>query len=137
MKTLWTAVVLTGMGLLPGCGSGGTGGAKQGAVQLSGAPALTELRYGNDDQKVPLTVGLPADFKGEVKLTVEVAPKDQGVTARISPETIKPAGSKNADLHISTEARATAGDYTITVTARPSDGTPSTLEVKCKLPPKE
>src|SRR5438105_4363625 len=107
----------------------GGGDAKK--VEIKADPDKADLKAG-EKKSVDIKLTRGKDATKEVALTVEVDPKDKGVTATVD---AKVAGDKSAaKLNIETTAQATEGSYKITVKGKSADSADSsatfTLAVK-------
>lgn len=126
--------------LATGCNvssSGGKPGEPSGGFKLKG-PANTpetSVKQGESVSK-DITVDAEKNFKEDIAFATTVDPGDKGVTAAVEPATWKASDTKKVELHIKASDKAAKGEYTIHVKATPAKGTPTTLDVKVKVPEK-
>jgi uncharacterized membrane protein len=140
MKQLLVALTFAGLVGLIGCSNATTGGNAAGTGTFKIKPSegnVMAVEVKHDAEKaVTLTVEKKGDFKEDISLSASVSPSDKGVTTSISPATIKKGETATATLTVKANKEAAEGDYTVTVTGKPTNGSESTTEVKVKVPKK-
>jgi uncharacterized membrane protein len=138
MKTLCAGLMMAGALLVTGCTQSTTGGGAPGSgtFKLRGPATATDVKHG-ETKTVEITASEDKNFKEDVALSASVEPADKGVTAELDPKTIKASDPKKANLLIKATDKAVAGEYSVTVTGKPTKGDATTLVVKVKVPEKK
>ena len=98
------------------------------ALAVAADPSTAKMQL-ESKQEVKLTLSRGKDATEEVALAVEVKEKDKGVTATL--DNAKVAGKdKDAKLTINVAKDASAGDFTVTITATSKGSKDATATVK-------
>jgi len=129
MKTVLSlaVVVLT----LVGCNQSEPGGQPGKEFRVSGPTTSTAIKQGTT-QTVELSLNRDKNFKQNVQLKADVP---SGLTAKLTPTTVKASDDTKVSLEITADKKAAVGEHTITVTATPEGGTKTTVPVKVKVDP--
>jgi uncharacterized membrane protein len=137
MKTLYASLMVASLAVITGCNMSTTGGTPgAGGFRLK-APATSTTVKHSSQETVEITVSEDKIFKEDVALSAVVEPDDKGVTATLSPTTLKASDPKKADLTIKATDKAAPGDYNVIVTGKPTKGDSTTVTVKVKVPEKK
>lgn len=107
----------------------GGGADKSHKFTLVGPATSTSIKQG-ETQTVSLTLDRGKDFKQTVNLKVE---PPTGVEAVLDEASVKPSAEGRISLKVTATDKASTGDHTIQVTARPETGDPTKLDVKIKV----
>jgi hypothetical protein len=141
MKKLCVGLVAASLIALVGCNtSPSAGGGKDavGTFKLKGPSNTPATEVKHDSEKTVLVeVDASKEFKEDIHFTAAVEPADKGVTATVTPEKLKAADPKKVEVKIKATDKAAPGDYTVTVTGKPTKGDSTTVGIKVKVPEKK
>jgi len=132
IMVLGVALVVVG---LVGCNTSERGGKKDENTPKKEtftikAPTLAEKIKQGETHKVELTVSRGKEFKEDVKLSAE---PDDGLTAKLDPETVKPGDSEKVTATITAAKDAPVGDRKIKITGTPDKGSATHVDIKVKV----
>jgi hypothetical protein len=139
MKALYTGLMVAGLVVITGCNQSTTGGTAGGGTFKLKGPAntpATEVKH-TEQKTVEVTVDPDKGFKEDITLSAKVEPADKGVTAEVSPTTLKGGDYKKAEVTIKASDKANAGDYNVIVTGKPAKGQETNVTIKVKVPEKK
>jgi hypothetical protein len=141
MKALYASLLAASLVILAGCNvspSGGVQGEPSGGFKLKGPPNTPEttVKHGEKVTK-DITIDPGKNFKEDISFETKIEPADGGVTAKVEPAMWKASEPKKVELHIAATDKAKEGEYTIHITGKPAKGSPTTLDVKIKVPAKK
>jgi uncharacterized membrane protein len=95
------------------------------SFKLTGPTIKPSIKQG-DTETVKISISRDKDFRQAVKLDVKAPDK---ITADLDRTTVKDGESTDLNLKVHPAADAPPGDHTITITGKPENGQPTTLQV--------
>lgn len=127
MKHLLSGVVVLGLVFLTGCPNTSETGGTPGSTFKIKADSSVEVKKGTN-KTVKVTVDRPDTYKQDIKLSAEVTPSGEGVTADLDPAKVS-TGVKDANLTIKTTDKAKIQKYTVNLIGTPDKGDKVTLKM--------
>jgi hypothetical protein len=144
MKTLVSSLVVAGLLVFTGCNTSPTGGGnpsstgpqgKSTTFTLHGPEKLTAHTVKHkESHEFKVTVDKGKDFKETLSFSATVEPADKGVTATPEPKELKASDPAEVKVKVEVGDKAGAGEYKVTLTARPAVGQPTAVDWKVKVP---
>ncbi len=134
MRKLFAGLAIVGLVALAGChntsATGGSGSPTSGTFKFEAPKMAKSIKQGAAE-----TVELKVDksnFKEDVSLSATVDPADKGVTAELSPKTLKASDPPKVEVKVSATDKAPPGEYKVKVVGKPTKGkeTDSIFSVK-------
>jgi hypothetical protein len=144
MKAFWSGLLVLGLVAATGCntsstgggGGGGTNPAGAGTFKLKGPLTSTTVKH-DAEETVKVTVDRSKDFKEDVTFSTVVDPADKGVSATVTPSTVKASDPAEVSVKVKATDKAATGDYTVKLTGKPAHGSSTELDFKVKVPEKK
>lgn len=160
MKALYTSLIVAGLLATTGCNTSPTGGSTGGTgsrstsgtsgtgsthgettkatFKLSGPTNIIDTSVKrNEPVTKEISIDTGKDFKSDLAFDAKVEGDAKGLTATVEPKHWKNGNPKKVELHIKAADDTPEGEYTIHVTGTPTDGKPTTVDVKVKVPTKK
>ncbi|HZY84672.1 MAG TPA: hypothetical protein VFE78_07560 [Gemmataceae bacterium] len=137
MRKLIAGLAIAGLVALSGChNTSATGGGTQtgGTFKFEAPKTSTTVKHGSSET-VEIKVD-KKDFKEDVNLSVSVDPPNKGVTAEVSPKTLKASDVAKVDVKVSVDDKAPDGEYKVKVIGKPAKGAETDSIFGVKVPKK-
>ena len=139
MRKLFAGLAIVGLVALAGChntsGTGGGSPAAGGGTFKFEAPKTAQTVKPGATETVELKVD-KSNFKEDIHLSATVDPADKGVTADVTPKTLKASDPPKVEVKVSATEKAAPSEYKVKVIGKPTTGKETDSIFSVKVPEK-
>jgi hypothetical protein len=152
MKKLCTVLAVAGALALAGCntsppgggsarntaGGSGSSGSKASEFKLHAPENITnhEVKHGSPESYT-VTVDRGKEFKEDIAFTATTDPAHADLKVDVDPKTLKGSDPGKVMVKVTAGDKVPTGKYTLTVTATPKVGSPTSVHWDLKVPEKK